>query len=96
MPRILVWAIHLHVLGANPAVWMYGGGAGFFRSPQPGHRGAAEVGHPETRLGLHHGAPTEPDIGSDVGTGRTKAVKQDDGSAWHRRREAVHHLRRLR
>ena len=25
---------------------------------------------------------TEPDAGSDVGAGRTKAVKQEDGS-WH-------------
>src|SRR5690606_24366743 len=28
-PRALVWALHEHLLGANPAVWMYGGGAGF-------------------------------------------------------------------
>jgi alkylation response protein AidB-like acyl-CoA dehydrogenase len=29
MPRSLVWALQEHILGANPAVWMYGGGAGF-------------------------------------------------------------------
>ena len=29
MPKTLVWALHEHVLGANPAVWMYAGGAGF-------------------------------------------------------------------
>ena len=29
MPKALVWALHEHILGANPAVWMYGGGAGF-------------------------------------------------------------------
>jgi alkylation response protein AidB-like acyl-CoA dehydrogenase len=28
-PKALVWALHEHVLGANPAVWMYAGGAGF-------------------------------------------------------------------
>ncbi|HET9564819.1 MAG TPA: acyl-CoA dehydrogenase family protein, partial [Mycobacterium sp.] len=29
MPKALLWALHEHLLGANPAVWMYGGGAGF-------------------------------------------------------------------
>jgi len=29
MPRSLMWAVHEHILGANPAVWMYAGGAGF-------------------------------------------------------------------
>jgi alkylation response protein AidB-like acyl-CoA dehydrogenase len=29
VPRALVWALAEHVLGANPAVWMYAGGAGF-------------------------------------------------------------------
>ncbi len=29
VPKALLWALHEHVLGANPAVWMYGGGAGF-------------------------------------------------------------------
>ena len=28
-PKAMLWALHEHVLGANPAVWMYGGGAGF-------------------------------------------------------------------
>ncbi|WP_328350164.1 acyl-CoA dehydrogenase [Mycobacterium sp. NBC_00419] len=84
MPRILVWAIHEHVLGANPAVWMYGGGAGFANIMF--HLGtdeqkkwaelAAERGWGATMV------LTEPDAGSDVGAGRTKAVKQDDGS-WH-------------
>ncbi|WP_167107649.1 acyl-CoA dehydrogenase [Mycobacterium sp. DL592] len=84
MPRILVWAIHEHVLGANPAVWMYGGGAGFANILY--HLGtdeqkkwaelAAERGWGATMV------LTEPDAGSDVGAGRTKAVKQDDGS-WH-------------
>jgi alkylation response protein AidB-like acyl-CoA dehydrogenase len=29
MPKALLWALHEHILGANPAAWMYGGGAGF-------------------------------------------------------------------
>lgn len=84
MPRSLVWALHEHILGANPAVWMYGGGAGFANILY--HLGteeqkkwavlAAERGWGSTMV------LTEPDAGSDVGAARTKAVQQDDGS-WH-------------
>ena len=83
-PKALLWALHEHVLGANPAVWMYGGGAGF--ASIVFHLGteeqkkwavlATERGWGSTMV------LTEPDAGSDVGAGRTKAVKQDDGS-WH-------------
>ncbi len=83
-PKALMWALHEHVLGANPAVWMYGGGAGFAQIVH--HLGteqqkqwavlAAERGWGSTMV------LTEPDAGSDVGAGRTKAVKQEDGS-WH-------------
>ena len=83
-PKALLWALHEHVLGANPAVWMYAGGAGFAQIFY--HLGteeqrkwavlAAERGWGATMV------LTEPDAGSDVGAGRTKAVKQDDGS-WH-------------
>ncbi len=84
MPKALSWALHEHILGANPAVWMYGGGAGFANIVF--HLGteeqkkwailAAERGWGSTMV------LTEPDAGSDVGAARTKAVKQDDGS-WH-------------
>jgi alkylation response protein AidB-like acyl-CoA dehydrogenase len=84
MPKALMWALHEHILGANPAVWMYAGGAGFANIFY--HLGteeqkkwaimAAERGWGSTMV------LTEPDAGSDVGAGRTKAVKQDDGS-WH-------------
>lgn len=83
-PKALLWALHEHVLGANPAVWMYAGGAGFAQIFY--HLGteeqkkwaviAAERGWGATMV------LTEPDAGSDVGAGRTKAVKQEDGS-WH-------------
>ena len=83
-PRALMWAVNEHVLGANPAVWMYAGGAGFAQILH--HLGteeqkrwavmAAERGWGSTMV------LTEPDAGSDVGAGRTKAVKQADGS-WH-------------
>ena len=83
-PKALLWALHEHVLGANPAVWMYGGGAGFAQIVH--HLGteeqkkwavlAAERGWGATMV------LTEPDAGSDVGSGRTKAIQQPDGS-WH-------------
>ncbi len=83
-PRALMWAVNEHVLGANPAVWMYAGGAGFAQILH--HLGteeqkkwavmAAERGWGSTMV------LTEPDAGSDVGAGRSKAVKQEDGS-WH-------------
>jgi len=83
-PKALLWALHEHVLGANPAVWMYAGGAGFAQIVW--HIGteeqkkwavlATERGWGSTMV------LTEPDAGSDVGAGRTKAVKQNDGS-WH-------------
>lgn len=83
-PKSLLWALHEHVLGANPAVWMYGGGAGFAQIVH--HLGteeqkkwavlAAERGWGATMV------LTEPDAGSDVGAGRTKATQQADGS-WH-------------
>jgi alkylation response protein AidB-like acyl-CoA dehydrogenase len=84
MPKALLWALQEHILGANAAVWMYGGGAGFANIFY--HLGteeqkkwavfAAERGWGATMV------LTEPDAGSDVGAGRTKAIKQDDGS-WH-------------
>jgi alkylation response protein AidB-like acyl-CoA dehydrogenase len=84
MPRALVWALHEHILGANPAVWMYAGGAAFASIFY--HLGTeeqkkwailcAERGWGSTMV------LTEPDAGSDVGAGRTKAVQQEDGS-WH-------------
>lgn len=72
------------ILGANPAVWMYSGGAGFAQifyniatdEQKKWAEFVAERGWGATMV------LTEPDAGSDVGAGRTKAVKQDDGS-WH-------------
>lgn len=85
VPKALLWALHEHVLGANPAVWMYGGGAGFAQimfhlgtdEQKKWAVNAANRGWGSTMV------LTEPDAGSDVGAGRTKAIKQDDGS-WHK------------
>ncbi|WP_077086704.1 acyl-CoA dehydrogenase [Mycobacterium rhizamassiliense] len=84
MPKALVWALHEHLLGANPAVWMYSGGAGFANIIY--HLGTEEqkkwaVLCAEREWGATM-VLTEPDAGSDVGAGRTKAVQQEDGS-WH-------------
>ncbi|UVO13888.1 acyl-CoA dehydrogenase [Mycobacterium sp. SVM_VP21] len=84
MPKVLMWSLQEHILGANPAVWMYGGGAGFaniFYNIATEEQKkwailAAERGWGSTMV------LTEPDAGSDVGAGRTKAVQQEDGS-WH-------------
>src|SRR5829696_3239748 len=83
-PHVLTWAAFEMILGANPAVFMYGSGAAFAAILD-------EVGTPDQKrlaeLMLEHkwGATmvlTEPDAGSDVGAGTTKAVQQPDGS-WH-------------
>jgi alkylation response protein AidB-like acyl-CoA dehydrogenase len=83
-PHALGWAAFEMVLGANPAVFMYGAWAAFAAVLH-------ELGTPDQKrlaeLMIEHrwGATmvlTEPDAGSDVGAGRTRAVRQDDGS-WH-------------
>ncbi len=84
MPKALMWALHEMILGANPAVWMYAGGAGFANilynlgteEQKKWAVIAAERGWGSTMV------LTEPDAGSDVGAARTKAIQQDDGS-WH-------------
>ncbi|EHI13933.1 acyl-CoA dehydrogenase [Mycolicibacterium thermoresistibile] len=84
MPRALVWALHEHLLGANPAVWMYGGGAGFasilYKLGNEQQKKWAKIAV-ERQWGSTM-VLTEPDAGSDVGAGRTKAIEQPDGS-WH-------------
>ncbi|HET6530717.1 MAG TPA: acyl-CoA dehydrogenase [Actinoplanes sp.] len=83
-PRALWWAIAEQVLGSNAPVWMYSSGPSF-----------AHVLHVEGTEEQKRWAQlfvdkqwgstmvlTEPDAGSDVGAGRTRAVPQPDGS-WH-------------
>ena len=84
MPKSLMWALHEHILGANPAVWMYAGGAGFANIL---YNIATEEQKKWAVIAAARGwgatmVLTEPDAGSDVGAGRTKATQQDDGS-WH-------------
>jgi alkylation response protein AidB-like acyl-CoA dehydrogenase len=83
-PPSLRWAVAELILGANPAVHMYSSGASFGHVI---HRLGTEEQRKIARQMVERrwGATmvlTEPDAGSDVGAGRTKAVQQDDGS-WH-------------
>jgi alkylation response protein AidB-like acyl-CoA dehydrogenase len=84
VPRALVWAVAEQVLGANPALHMYMAGPPFagilYRNGNARQQKMAQRmidrGWAATMV------LTEPDAGSDVGAGRTKAVEQPDGS-WH-------------
>jgi len=84
VPRSLVWSVAELVLGANPAVWMYSSLGSFSRAlwelGTPAQKKVAEqaiAGRWTYTMVL-----TEPDAGSDVGAGRTRAVQQPDGT-WH-------------
>src|SRR5436305_9804101 len=84
LPKALAWAANEMVLGANPAIHMYAAGPAFaqilFRLGNDDQRKLAQ-----TMIERQWGATmvlTEPDAGSDVGAGRTKATQQPDGS-WH-------------
>ncbi|GIH72753.1 acyl-CoA dehydrogenase [Sphaerimonospora thailandensis] len=83
-PRSLLWAMAELVLGANPAVWMFASGPSFarllFQLGTEDQKRFAELAV-ERRWGSTM-VLTEPDAGSDVGAGRTKAVEQPDGT-WH-------------
>ena len=83
-PRSLCWAVAELILGANPAIWMYASGAAFSKA-------LYELGTPEQQRFAEQAVErrwtatmvlTEPDAGSDVGAGRTRAIKQPDGT-WH-------------
>ncbi|WP_328720486.1 acyl-CoA dehydrogenase [Streptomyces sp. NBC_00247] len=83
-PRSLIWAYAEMLLGANPALWMYSSGPAFagilHAEGNDAQKKVAEIAV-EKQWGSTM-VLTEPDAGSDVGAGRTKAVQQDDGS-WH-------------
>ncbi|MFD4641232.1 acyl-CoA dehydrogenase [Lentzea sp. NPDC058436] len=83
-PRSVMWAASELLLGANPAVYMYLAGPSFATVVH--NNGTARDKHwAQLMIDRGWGATmvlTEPDAGSDVGAGRTKAIKQADGS-WH-------------
>ncbi|NYV74403.1 acyl-CoA dehydrogenase [Streptomyces sp. UH6] len=83
-PRSLIWSYAELLLGANPAIWMYASGPAFagvlFDEGNDVQKKIAQIAV-ERQWGATM-VLTEPDAGSDVGAGRTKAVQQEDGS-WH-------------
>ncbi|GAA2626718.1 acyl-CoA dehydrogenase [Dactylosporangium fulvum] len=83
-PRALWWALAEMVLGSNAPVWMYASGPSFAHTL---HIEGTEEQKKWAKLFVEKqwGSTmvlTEPDAGSDVGAGRTKAIPQADGS-WH-------------
>ena len=84
IPPSVRWAIAEMVLGSNPAVHIYASGYAFAQVAYV--LGTAEQKQMAKLMIDHHwGASmqlTEPDAGSDVGAGRSKAVQQGDGT-WH-------------
>jgi alkylation response protein AidB-like acyl-CoA dehydrogenase len=84
VPRTLGWAVAELILGANPAVWMYSSLGSFshalWQIGTPRQQEIAALAA-DRRWGYTM-VLTEPDAGSDVGAGRTKAVRQPDGT-WH-------------
>jgi len=84
VPRALVWAVLEQILGANPALHMYGAGAPFasiiYVNGNDAQKRIAQL-----MIDRGWGATmvlTEPDAGSDVGAGRAKAIERPDGT-WH-------------
>jgi alkylation response protein AidB-like acyl-CoA dehydrogenase len=81
-PASLIWSSAEFILGSNPAIWMFACGPAFARI-------VFENGIERDKKIAQHmvdnrwGATmvlTEPDAGSDVGAGRTKAFPNEDGS----------------
>ncbi len=82
IPPSVQWAAAELILGSNPVAFMYMAGPNFASIL---HRnGTDEQKHwAELMIGRGWGATmvlTEPDAGSDVGAGRTKAIQQADGT----------------
>src|SRR5271165_452178 len=84
VPRTLAWSVAELILGANPAVWMYASLGSFshalWQLGTPEQKRFAELAV-ERKWGSTM-VLTEPDAGSDVGAGRTRAIQQPDGT-WH-------------
>ncbi|SDY21790.1 hypothetical protein SAMN05444365_1011091 [Micromonospora pattaloongensis] len=81
-PRALWWSIAELVLGSNAPIWMYASGPSFAHVL---HVEGTERQKKWAKLFIDKqwGSTmvlTEPDAGSDVGAGRTRAIPQSDGS----------------
>src|SRR3954470_20011699 len=84
LPPTVQWAASELILGANAPLFMYLAGPNFAMIVNK--NGTEEQKHwAQLMIDRAWGATmvlTEPDAGSDVGAGRTKATRQEDGS-WH-------------
>ncbi|MCF8539810.1 MAG: acyl-CoA dehydrogenase [Candidatus Nanopelagicales bacterium] len=83
-PPSLRWAASEMLLGANPGAFLFMSGPGF-AAILDALGNDDQKRWAELMIDNKWGATmvlTEPDAGSDVGVGRTKAVEQPDGS-WH-------------
>ncbi|MEV6876292.1 acyl-CoA dehydrogenase [Amycolatopsis sp. NPDC051128] len=84
LPPTVQWAASELILGANAPLFMYMAGPNFAMIVNK--NGTEEQKHwAQFMIDRAWGATmvlTEPDAGSDVGAGRTKATQQEDGS-WH-------------
>lgn len=84
IPPSVQWAAAELMCGSNPAIFMYMAGPNFASIL---HANGNEEQKRWAQLMIDRGwgatmVLTEPDAGSDVGAGRTKAIQQDDGT-WH-------------
>ena len=84
IPPSVAWSAAELILGANASVFFYMAGKTF---SQIVHNNGTEEQRAWAELFIERNwgstmVLTEPDAGSDVGAGRTKAVQQPDGS-WH-------------
>jgi len=84
VPPSVRWAIAEMVLGSNPSIHIYASGYAFAQVAYVlGTEQQKQIA--KLMVDKHWGATmqlTEPDAGSDVGAGRSKAVQQPDGT-WH-------------
>jgi alkylation response protein AidB-like acyl-CoA dehydrogenase len=83
-PRVMWWSLAELILGSNAPIWMYASGPSFAHTL---HLEGTERQKKWARLFVDKRwastmVLTEPDAGSDVGAGRTRAIPQPDGT-WH-------------
>jgi alkylation response protein AidB-like acyl-CoA dehydrogenase len=84
-PNSLMWACISMMSGSNPAATMYTGGPSFAAIADGLVTDEQRERWIRPMVDRQWGSTmvlTEPDAGSDVGAGRTKAVEADDGT-WH-------------
>jgi alkylation response protein AidB-like acyl-CoA dehydrogenase len=83
-PPSVQWAVHELNVGANPSVLLYSAGPKFaYALWAAGNERDGRIAR--IMIEREWGATmvlTEPDAGSDVGAGRTRAIPQSDGT-WH-------------